>query len=305
MQETTFPVEILIHDDASTDGTDEIIRGYERRYPHLIKPIYQKENQYSKGYKMNPTFNFPRARGEYIALCEGDDYWVDSKKLGKQVGILNDNKNISICGHRIQKVDQYGNTLEGHACQGDHVDGLIRQTDAVGGAILHTATFFFRRRDISDAINRHGAIFGKLPAGDDPIFFLLLGYGDGYCLKDVCSVYRLQPGSTWDPLSPLEKKYKMIQFFCAIPALSVESKDRTAIIYKSRKIIATQFEQSLNIRDWKYLLKSVFHDENINKSVFVLNLISDLSYRTITKKLSQRIRAKLSRLFTSMRCVTR
>lgn len=81
IQKTTFPFEILIHDDASTDGTADIIREYEARYPHLIKPIYQVENQYSKGTKISSTYNYPRAKGKYIALCEGDDYWTDPLKL--------------------------------------------------------------------------------------------------------------------------------------------------------------------------------------------------------------------------------
>ena len=77
MQKTNFPVEILIHDDASTDGTADIIREYETRYPDIIKPIYQTENQYSKGVKISREYQFSRARGKYIALCEGDDYWTD------------------------------------------------------------------------------------------------------------------------------------------------------------------------------------------------------------------------------------
>jgi len=77
MQKTNFPVEILIHDDASTDGTADIIREYETRYPDIIKPIYQTENQYSKGVKISWEYQFSRARGKYIALCEGDDYWTD------------------------------------------------------------------------------------------------------------------------------------------------------------------------------------------------------------------------------------
>jgi len=81
MQKTTFPFEILIHDDASTYGTPDIIREYEAKYPGLIKPIYQTENQHSKGVKISQTFNWPRARGKDIALCEGDDYWTDPYKL--------------------------------------------------------------------------------------------------------------------------------------------------------------------------------------------------------------------------------
>ena len=83
MQKTTFSFEILIHDDASTDNTTDIIREYERKYPDIIKPIYQKENQYSKGIPISATFNWPRAKGKYIAMCEGDDYWTDPLKIGR------------------------------------------------------------------------------------------------------------------------------------------------------------------------------------------------------------------------------
>lgn len=98
-QETDFPFEILIHDDASTDGTTDIIRKYEELYPKLIKPIYQVENQYSKGKRPFP-FNHRRASGEYIAICEGDDYWTDSKKLQTQVDILESQLDVSICYHK-------------------------------------------------------------------------------------------------------------------------------------------------------------------------------------------------------------
>ncbi|HHX61228.1 MAG TPA: glycosyltransferase [Epulopiscium sp.] len=77
MQESNFPIEVLIHDDASTDDTANIIREYEKKYPEIIKPIYQTENQYSKGVGISVTYNFPRAKGKYIAMCEGDDYWTD------------------------------------------------------------------------------------------------------------------------------------------------------------------------------------------------------------------------------------
>ena len=94
MQKTDFPFEVLIHDDASTDGTADIIREYETKYPDIIKPIYQTENQYSKGIKISATYNYPRAKGKYIALCEGDDYWIDPYKLQKQVDFLEHMKNV-------------------------------------------------------------------------------------------------------------------------------------------------------------------------------------------------------------------
>lgn len=67
------------------DGTQNIIEEYQKKYPDIIKPIYQTENQYSKGVKVGFVYNYSRAKGEYIAFCEGDDYWTDPYKLQKQI----------------------------------------------------------------------------------------------------------------------------------------------------------------------------------------------------------------------------
>lgn len=91
IQETDFYFEILVHDDASTDNTADIIREYESMYPNLIKPIYQKDNQFSKGKNPFLDFNLPQAKGKFIALCEGDDYWQNGNKLQLQVDLLDQN----------------------------------------------------------------------------------------------------------------------------------------------------------------------------------------------------------------------
>lgn len=100
MQKTNFQYEILIHDDASTDATAQIIREYQKDYPEIIKPIFQKENQYSRGVRgFNIRYNFTRCLGDYIALCEGDDYWTDPFKLQKQVDFLKAHEDFSLaCG---------------------------------------------------------------------------------------------------------------------------------------------------------------------------------------------------------------
>jgi glycosyltransferase involved in cell wall biosynthesis len=93
MQKTTFPVEVIIHDDASTDKTAEIVREYQAKHPRLIKAIYQQENQFSKPGKGTMRADIIKAtHGKYIALCEGDDYWADPLKLQMQVGFLEANK---------------------------------------------------------------------------------------------------------------------------------------------------------------------------------------------------------------------
>ena len=110
MQKTSFPFEILIHDDASTDRTADIIREYEKKFPNLIKPIYQKENQYSKGNRsILASFVYPRAKGKYIAICEGDDYWIDENKLQMQVDFLENNPEYGMC---YTKSKQYNQSMQ-------------------------------------------------------------------------------------------------------------------------------------------------------------------------------------------------
>jgi len=87
-QKCDFPFEILVHDDVSTDRTAEIIREYAAKYPDIVKPMFQTENQYSKGVPISETFNFPRAQGKYIALCECDDFWCDEHKLARQIAYM-------------------------------------------------------------------------------------------------------------------------------------------------------------------------------------------------------------------------
>ena len=88
MQKVNFPIEIIIHDDASTDGTAEIVRKYESEHPDLIRGIYQTENQFSQKKGIWQNIIYPSAQGAYFAECEGDDYWCDPNKLQKQVDFL-------------------------------------------------------------------------------------------------------------------------------------------------------------------------------------------------------------------------
>ena len=96
-QKTNFNYEVLIHDDASTDNSAQVIREFEEKYPEIIKPIYQTENQFSKKIPINITYQFPRVKGKYIAICEGDDYWVDEYKLQKQVDYMDAHPDCTFC----------------------------------------------------------------------------------------------------------------------------------------------------------------------------------------------------------------
>lgn len=108
-QITNFPFEILIHDDASSDQTPEIIREFHKLYPDIVKPIYQKQNQHSQNINPSVHFNYTRCKGEYIAFLEGDDYWCDPYKLQLQADTLDKNKNFNLCFHQAYRINYFNN----------------------------------------------------------------------------------------------------------------------------------------------------------------------------------------------------
>lgn len=107
MQETNFKFEVVIHDDASTDETQSIIKEYCEKYPNVFSPIFQHVNQYSRGIKsIIQTFCVPKFRGKYIAMCEGDDYWIDPYKLQKQVDFLESHPDYGMCYTKVKRYNQ-------------------------------------------------------------------------------------------------------------------------------------------------------------------------------------------------------
>lgn len=197
MQETTFPVEILIHDDASKDATAEIIRAYQARYPHIIKPICQAENQYSKGIKPNITFNYPRAQGRYIAVCEGDDYWTDPHKLEAQVGFLENNPEYVICYHDAKIIDENGQ-LVSESKLPNKFKTDFSESDLQKGAWSLTLTRCFR-----NVIKKFPLEITRVKNVDTFLTAILGEHGRGKYMPHISpAVYRIQRGSIWSSLSP-------------------------------------------------------------------------------------------------------
>ena len=143
IQKTNFAFEVLIHDDASTDKTADIIREYEAKYPGIIKPIYQTENQYTKGGVSR--FQAPRIKGKYVALCEGDDYWTDPLKLQKQYDAMEAHPEIDICAHAAIMVNAK-NEKKIDLIAPRKKNDIISAEDVIygGGAFVATNSLFYK-----------------------------------------------------------------------------------------------------------------------------------------------------------------
>lgn len=205
IQKTNFPFEILIHDDSSTDNTPKIIRKLELQYPNIIKPIYQQENQYSKGIKVNFTYNYSRAKGKYISLCEGDDYWSDERKLQKQFDILERNSKIALCVHATSIFNVSDNLLESNKIRLNEGDKFLNAKDVIlgGGDFGHTSSFFFRK----EIIINPPRWFMEYPSGDTPLRLLSAYLGLVYYLDQDMSVYRRGVKGSWTTRVKNNKNY--------------------------------------------------------------------------------------------------
>ena len=201
-QRTDMPLEILVHDDASTDGTDAILREYAAKYPDVVFPLFETENQYSKGTAMDATYNFPRARGDYLALCEGDDYWCDPHKLQAQVAYLQAHPMCTFCFTNGYVLDRSGKTPErpfipyypeeaaDYAPQTRAYD--LEQISRL--TFIPTASFLFPRAALLRVPRE--LLLMPCPSGDLRLKLLLTAVGEaGYVHAFTC-VYRLNAASS-------------------------------------------------------------------------------------------------------------
>lgn len=189
MQQTTFPFEVIVHDDASTDGTSDIVREYAQRYPGIVIADIEKENQYSKG---NYSGMNVMPRGRYLAICEGDDYWCKEDKLQKQVDYLEKHPECSYVFSNAYDVDVDGN-ITGERINTD-VDRVFSAEEMIRGFHVFptTASVVTRIADMMDFPS--SLLAGEV--GDEPIRDFLMTRGNAFCFADkTCCYRRMSPGS--------------------------------------------------------------------------------------------------------------
>lgn len=204
MQKTNFKFEILIHDDASTDRTADIIRKYEKKYPDVIKPILQKENQQSQGVKkISYRFNHTRANGKYIAMCEGDDYWTDPYKLQKQVDYMEQNPQCTFCFHNGFVVNDTKEMRkrfiipwlqENRKFYSNHSRKYTAGEIQLLG-FIPTASYLFPKH----VLDNPPEWFFEAPVGDNAMKLIASSYGYAYYMNEIMCVYRINVrGSSMD-----------------------------------------------------------------------------------------------------------
>lgn len=223
-QRCDFPYEVLVHDDASTDKTADIIAEFARKYPDIIRPIFQKENQHSKKVPIWKTHVVPLIRGKYVAMCEGDDYWTDPLKLQKQYDIMEQNTDCTMCVHKVHDVNEDGTPTK-----------HFRPSIALEEGKLDTAAFlkihptypfqttsYFMRADVWIAYINDPPLFRLLSdVGDEPMVLNMVAEGNIYYLADCMSAYRKFSVGSWSSSTKkntqkhLAHAKKMYDMMCA------------------------------------------------------------------------------------------
>lgn len=203
MQKTNFPIEVIIHDDASTDDTADIIREYQRKFPEIVKPVYQEENQYSKRIKVSATYIWPLAKGKYIAFCEGDDYWTDPLKLQRQVDFLEANPEYAICCHAAKCINDNG--AEWDWFNPPEIKDYYTLEDYIsyGRTFIPTASLVLRNL-ISDL---HEWFYDS-PAGDMALIMSMCLQNNGKIKRfhEAMSVHRTHGGGVYSGMDYLEQQ---------------------------------------------------------------------------------------------------
>lgn len=202
-QNIAHPYEIVIADDASTDGTQEILREFEKMYPDKVRLILQPVNI---GVTKNFKCAIEACKGKYVALCEGDDYWTDPLKLSKQIQVLESDPSIAISFHRTRIV------FQGQQFPFDDYNKNTRQIttfhDLIRGNYIHTPSCVYR----NGLFNRYPDGLLKFKFGDWPLHLLNAQKGSIHFLNQEMAVYRVYDKGTWGTRSTIYKVENTIRF---------------------------------------------------------------------------------------------
>ena len=238
MQKTDFEYELVIGEDASQDKTRDICFEYQRRYPERIRVLWSEENVFAIGG--NETRVTAACRGEYIAFCEGDDYWTDSYKLQKQVDVMRQHSNVGLCFCDADVKNENTGTFYPWSCgrvfpHGEinglrfalmHIFGSNPLTAENDCNTLMTASVLLRRDLLIEAKRRFDVFSWNLLLSDTTTWLGLAFLSDVYFLPDKVSVYRRnESGITWRLLGPVCRDAMLVRTFYVLKGLDLSLRD--------------------------------------------------------------------------------
>lgn len=203
MQEVNFEYEIVIGEDNSTDNTKSILLEYKKKYPDKIKLIIHDNNV---GMHRNFELTFNACVGEYIAVLEGDDYWIDKDKLQKQVNLMEKNQDLTECFHKVTTMYQDGNKTP-HQFPNDLNKCLFDLKDVVSDFFIPTLSIMFRK----SAINKLPVALHQMANPDWLIHILCAEKGNVGFIDEVMGVYRVHVNGVWSGISRLKVLKNTIQ----------------------------------------------------------------------------------------------
>ena len=194
-QKTTFRFKVIVHDDASTDNTRNIIKEYAEKYPDIFETILQDENRYQKGIDVEDEYIFPKVEGKYVAACEGDDYWTDENKLQLQVEYMEKHPDCTLCVHNTEKIFENGDRMKKNinVCRRERDYSFEDLALAEPGSYFHFSSFMWRY----DKMKIKNPAFEMEGIGDYPMALYLASVGYIHYIPRVMSRYRMNSVGSW------------------------------------------------------------------------------------------------------------
>ena len=236
MQECAFAFEVVIRDDCSHDQSLKIIKDYQGRYPNIIRLIQAEINI---GANSNLLKVFESARGKFIAICEGDDYWIENTKLQQQLDVMESRPELTFVSHACRLHDHTG--LAGL----DYIKGTgitevtCNDVLSVSGQFAPTASYMFRRETVTEL----PSWFKDAPVGDFFIEMYGIATGKGVHLNKALSAYRTASEDSWSTQNN-ERQFEKMLMFSEKMNWCLEQMERSSMFNQfdfSRKIAAVQF----------------------------------------------------------------
>jgi len=293
-QKTNFRFELIVHDDASTDGTTEIVGKYAEAYHGIIKPVLQHQNLLSTGtgiYNIYTDIVFPKAKGKYIAICEGDDFWTDNNKLQQQVDFLECHPDCSLCFHKvgILKNGETNNDIY----EAYHKNILCGRRDfefidLLKDNIIPNCSVVYR-----NIIDKFPKIFSNLIFPDWPLHLLYAEKGKLGYINKFMAVHHEHEKGMWNGSSEVQRTKSIIGFY--IDLLNYLGETYHPVIFESLDRYTQRFQPSDFGKDFEvaYAFGAIQKQKEINQ----LQRDLDTIFRSGSWKLANRL-SRLIKYFT-------